>query len=31
VGHVTALGQDLETVRRRAAEAADYLMNGEHR
>jgi 5-(carboxyamino)imidazole ribonucleotide synthase len=31
VGHVTALGQDLETVRRRATEAADYLMNGEHR
>jgi 5-(carboxyamino)imidazole ribonucleotide synthase len=29
VGHVTALGDDLETVRRRAGEAADYLMNGE--
>ena len=29
VGHVTALGDDLETVRRRATEAADYLMNGD--
>jgi 5-(carboxyamino)imidazole ribonucleotide synthase len=29
VGHVTALGDDLETTRRRAAEAADYLMNGD--
>jgi 5-(carboxyamino)imidazole ribonucleotide synthase len=29
VGHVTALGDDLETVRSRAAEAADYLMNGD--
>jgi 5-(carboxyamino)imidazole ribonucleotide synthase len=31
VGHVTALGDDLDTVRRRASEAADYLMNGERR
>jgi 5-(carboxyamino)imidazole ribonucleotide synthase len=29
VGHVTALGDDLATVRRRATEAADYLMNGD--
>jgi 5-(carboxyamino)imidazole ribonucleotide synthase len=29
VGHVTALGADLATVRQRATEAADYLMNGE--
>jgi 5-(carboxyamino)imidazole ribonucleotide synthase len=29
VGHVTALGEDLEVVRRRATEAADYLMNGD--
>ena len=29
VGHVTALGDDLATVRRRAGEAADYLMNGD--
>jgi 5-(carboxyamino)imidazole ribonucleotide synthase len=29
VGHVTALGADLSTVRRRATEAADYLMNGD--
>ncbi|MFN2563133.1 MAG: 5-(carboxyamino)imidazole ribonucleotide synthase [Jatrophihabitans sp.] len=29
VGHVTALGADLATVRRRATEAADYLMNGD--
>jgi 5-(carboxyamino)imidazole ribonucleotide synthase len=29
VGHVTALGDDLVAVRRRAAEAAAYLMNGE--
>ena len=28
VGHVTACGADLELVRRRAAGAADYLMNG---
>jgi 5-(carboxyamino)imidazole ribonucleotide synthase len=28
VGHVTALGSDLATVRERAAAAADYLMNG---
>jgi 5-(carboxyamino)imidazole ribonucleotide synthase len=28
VGHVTALGDDLQTVRARATEAADYLMNG---
>jgi 5-(carboxyamino)imidazole ribonucleotide synthase len=31
VGHVTALGDDLATVRRRASEAADYLMNGDGR
>jgi 5-(carboxyamino)imidazole ribonucleotide synthase len=31
VGHVTALGDDLESVRRRATEAADYLMNGDPR
>jgi 5-(carboxyamino)imidazole ribonucleotide synthase len=30
VGHVTALGDDLDTVRSRAVEAADYLMNGDH-
>ncbi len=29
VGHVTALGDDLETVRRRAQEAAQYLMLGD--
>jgi 5-(carboxyamino)imidazole ribonucleotide synthase len=29
VGHVTALGADLEAVRRRASAAADYLMNGD--
>ncbi|HEY3736109.1 MAG TPA: 5-(carboxyamino)imidazole ribonucleotide synthase [Jatrophihabitans sp.] len=29
VGHVTALGTDLEDVRARATAAADYLMNGE--
>ena len=29
VGHVTALGDDLETVRARARAAADYLMNGD--
>jgi 5-(carboxyamino)imidazole ribonucleotide synthase len=29
VGHVTALGEDLETVRQRATQAADYLMNGD--
>jgi len=29
VGHVTALGADLELVRQRAVEAADYLMNGD--
>ena len=29
VGHVTALGADLDDVRRRATEAADYLMNGD--
>jgi 5-(carboxyamino)imidazole ribonucleotide synthase len=29
VGHVTALGHDLETVRARASAAADYLANGE--
>ena len=29
VGHVTALGNDLETVRGRAQAAADYLMNGD--
>lgn len=28
VGHVTALGDDLPDTQRRAAEAADYLMNG---
>jgi 5-(carboxyamino)imidazole ribonucleotide synthase len=28
VGHVTALGHDLDAVRARAAAAADYLMNG---
>ena len=28
VGHVTALGDDLATVRARATAAADYLMNG---
>jgi 5-(carboxyamino)imidazole ribonucleotide synthase len=31
VGHVTALGAELPAVRRRAAEAADYLMNGDAR
>jgi 5-(carboxyamino)imidazole ribonucleotide synthase len=31
VGHVTALGDDLETVRRRATDAAEYLMNGDRR
>jgi 5-(carboxyamino)imidazole ribonucleotide synthase len=31
VGHVTVLGDDLQTVRRRATEAADYLMNGHRR
>jgi 5-(carboxyamino)imidazole ribonucleotide synthase len=30
VGHVTALGADLAEVRRRAHDAADYLMNGDH-
>src|SRR3954451_15266579 len=29
VGHVTALGADLESVRRRAHDAAQYLMNGD--
>ena len=29
VGHVTALGTDLATVRTRAAAAAGYLMNGD--
>jgi 5-(carboxyamino)imidazole ribonucleotide synthase len=29
VGHLTALGTDLTTVRARAGAAADYLMNGE--
>jgi 5-(carboxyamino)imidazole ribonucleotide synthase len=29
VGHVTALGDDLADVRRRAAAAADYLSNGD--
>ena len=29
VGHVTALGADLDDVRRRANDAADYLMNGD--
>jgi 5-(carboxyamino)imidazole ribonucleotide synthase len=29
VGHVTALGADLATVRHRATAAADYLMNGD--
>lgn len=29
VGHLTALGTDLGTVRARANEAADYLMNGD--
>jgi 5-(carboxyamino)imidazole ribonucleotide synthase len=29
VGHVTALGSELAVVRRRAVEAADYLMNGD--
>jgi len=29
VGHVTALGADLDEVRQRAREAADYLMNGD--
>jgi 5-(carboxyamino)imidazole ribonucleotide synthase len=31
VGHVTALGWDLEAVRGRARAAADYLMNGDAR
>ncbi|MEO9137948.1 MAG: 5-(carboxyamino)imidazole ribonucleotide synthase [Jatrophihabitans sp.] len=31
VGHVTALGDDLIEIRRRANEAADYLMNGDAR
>jgi 5-(carboxyamino)imidazole ribonucleotide synthase len=31
VGHVTALGTDLETVRQRAHAAAGYLMNGDPR
>jgi 5-(carboxyamino)imidazole ribonucleotide synthase len=31
VGHVTALGDELDTVRRRASEAAEYLMNGDAR
>jgi 5-(carboxyamino)imidazole ribonucleotide synthase len=31
VGHVTALGDDLESVRKRAHDAAQYLMNGEPR
>jgi 5-(carboxyamino)imidazole ribonucleotide synthase len=31
VGHVTALGDDLDVVRRRASEAAEYLMNGDNR
>jgi 5-(carboxyamino)imidazole ribonucleotide synthase len=30
VGHVTALGSDLDGVRARAAAAADYLANGDH-
>jgi len=30
VGHVTALGSDLDVVRARAAAAADYLANGDH-
>jgi 5-(carboxyamino)imidazole ribonucleotide synthase len=30
VGHVTALGTDLDAVRARAAAAADYLANGDH-
>jgi 5-(carboxyamino)imidazole ribonucleotide synthase len=30
VGHVTALGADLAEVRRRAHDAADYQMNGDH-
>ena len=30
VGHVTALGNDLDTVRTRARAAAAYLMNGGH-
>ena len=29
VGHVTALGDDLDSVRRRAHDAAAYLMNGD--
>jgi 5-(carboxyamino)imidazole ribonucleotide synthase len=29
VGHVTALGQDLSTVRERARSAADYLSLGD--
>jgi 5-(carboxyamino)imidazole ribonucleotide synthase len=31
VGHVTALGDELDAVRRRASEAAEYLMNGDAR
>jgi 5-(carboxyamino)imidazole ribonucleotide synthase len=31
LGHVTALGHDLDMVRRRATEAAEYLMNGDGR
>jgi 5-(carboxyamino)imidazole ribonucleotide synthase len=31
VGHVTALGDDLATVRQRATDAAEYLMNGDPR
>jgi 5-(carboxyamino)imidazole ribonucleotide synthase len=31
VGHVTALGVDLATVRERARSAAEYLMNGDRR
>ena len=29
VGHLTALGTDLDTVRARVNAAADYLMNGD--
>ena len=29
IGHVTALGSDLDVVRRRAREGADYLRNGQ--
>jgi 5-(carboxyamino)imidazole ribonucleotide synthase len=31
VGHVTALGDDPTTVRQRATDAAEYLMNGDPR